>query len=102
MRKILKKLKDDTGFTLLEMSIVIMIIAALLLLIIPNVSTVNEKTDDTTSAAVVDTVETQMILYKMEFPEENLTNDELLEKLLAKKWITDKQLKAYNQTKKGE
>lgn len=102
MRKIIKKLKEESAFTLLEMSIVIMIIAALLLLIIPNVSTVNEQTDKTTSAAVVSTVETQIELYKMENPNTDLSGDALLEKLETDKWITEEQAKAYKRSKKDE
>lgn len=102
MRKIIKKLKNESGFTLLEMSIVIMIIAALLLLIIPNVSTVNETTDKTTSKAVVSTVETQIELYKMENPSTELSGDALLEKLKNEKWITEKQVKAYKRSQKDE
>lgn len=102
MRKIIKKLKNESGFTLLEMSIVIMIIAALLLLIIPNVSTVNETTDKTTSKAIVSTVETQIELYKMENPSTELSGDALLEKLKNEKWITEKQVKAYKRSQKDE
>ena len=102
MRKIIKKLKNESGFTLLEMSIVIMIIAALLLLIIPNVSTVNETTDKTTSKAVVSTVETQIELYKMENPSTELSGDALLKKLKNEKWITEKQVKAYKRSQKDE
>lgn len=102
MRKIIKKLKNESGFTLLEMSIVIMIIAALLLLIIPNVSTVNETTDKTTSKAVVSTVETQIELYKMENPSTELSGDALLEELKNEKWITEKQVKAYKRSQKDE
>ncbi|HLR88093.1 MAG TPA: prepilin-type N-terminal cleavage/methylation domain-containing protein, partial [Atopostipes sp.] len=51
MKKILRKLRLEDGFTLLEMSIVILIVAALLLLIIPNVSKVNDTTDKTTGEA---------------------------------------------------
>lgn len=102
MKKIFEKMKKEPGFTLLEMSIVIMIIAALLLLIIPNVGTINEKTEDTTSKAVVSTVETQKELYKMDNPEENLSEEELLNKILGKKWVTEKQVEAYKRSKKGE
>lgn len=100
MKKIIKKLRKDDGFTLLEMTIVIMIIAALLLLIIPNVSKVNDTTDKTTSEAVVNTVETQITLYKMENPNKNISEEEMLNVLVNEKWITDEQRKAYNNRKK--
>src|SRR5699024_4732952 len=102
MKKIFEKMKKEPGFTLLEMSIVIMIIAALLLLIIPNVSTVNETTDKTTSKAVVSTVETQIELYKMENPSTELSGDALLEELKNEKWITEKQVDAYKRSQKDE
>src|SRR5699024_1093308 len=95
MKNILKKLRADDGFTLLEMAIVIMIIAALLLLIIPNVSKVNDKTDKTTSEAVVNTVETQILLYEMDSGEK-LEGDALLNALEGE-YITSEQRKVYEE-----
>lgn len=43
MTKLMKKIKDEEGFTLVEMAIVILIIAALLLIIIPNIGRVTEN-----------------------------------------------------------
>lgn len=96
MKRILFKLKNEDGFTLLEMSIVIMVIAALLLLIIPNIGSVNEQTSKTTNSAVVQTVESQKILYKMDFPGHGLSESELLIELEDKGYITEGQLEAYN------
>lgn len=100
MKKILRKLRLEDGFTLLEMSIVILIVAALLLLIIPNVSKVNDTTDKTTGEAAVSTVETQIILYKMDGS--NLSEDDILQELLDNSEITQKQFDAYNEHKNNE
>ena len=91
----MSKLKNEDGFTLIEMTIVIMVVAALLLLIVPNVGKVTENTNSTTSEAVVSTVESQIILYKMENPDDTLDGNALLEKLVKDKYITQRQLEAY-------
>ena len=98
MKNIFKKLKEEQAFTLLEMTIVIMIIAALLLLIIPNVSKVNDKTDKTTGEAVVNTVDTQIMLYKMDNP--NTSDDEIiLQELLKNSEISNTQYNTYKKYK---
>lgn len=99
MKKILRKLKLEEGFTLLEMSIVILIVAALLLLIIPNVSKVNDTTDKTTGEAAVSTVETQKLLYEMDTG--NKLDDDSLD-ILVGEYITQPQLDAYNEHKNNE
>ena len=91
----MSKLKNEDGFTLIEMTIVIMVVAALLLLIVPNVEKVTENTNSTTSEAAVSTVESQIILYKMENPDDTLDGNALLEKLVKDKYITQRQLEAY-------
>lgn len=95
MKHFMSKLKNEDGFTLIEMTIVIMVVAALLLLIVPNVGKVTENTNSTTSEAVVSTVESQIILYKMENPDDTLDGNALLEKLVKDKYITQRQLEAY-------
>jgi|SRR5690625_144682 competence protein ComGC len=99
MKKILRKLRLEDGFTLLEMSIVILIVAALLLLIIPNVSKVNDTTDKTTGEAAVSTVETQKLLYEMDTG--NKLDDDSLDSLVGE-YITQSQLDAYNEHKNNE
>lgn len=99
MKKILRKLRLEDGFTLLEMSIVILIVAALLLLIIPNVSKVNDTTDKTTGKAAVSTVETQKLLYEMDTG--NKLDDDSLDSLVGE-YITQSQLDAYNEHKNNE
>ena len=95
MKHFMSKLKNEDGFTLIEMTIVIMVVAALLLLIVPNVGKVTENTNSTTSEAAVSTVESQIILYKMENPDDTLDGNALLEKLVKDKYITQRQLEAY-------
>lgn len=95
MKHFMSKLKNEDGFTLIEMTIVIMVVAALLLLIVPNVEKVTENTNSTTSEAAVSTVESQIILYKMENPDDTLDGNALLEKLVKDKYITQRQLEAY-------
>lgn len=99
MKKLFKKLRLEDGFTLLEMSIVILIVAALLLLIIPNVSKVNDTTDKTTGEAAVSTVETQRLLYEMDTG--NKLDDDSLDSLVGE-YITQSQLDAYIEHKNNE
>lgn len=96
MKKLLIFLKDESGFTLLEMSIVILVIAALLLLVIMNVDEVSKSVDDTTGEAMVQTVETQMVLYDINEKEKlSGTPQEKVAKLLADEYITNEQNAAY-------
>lgn len=70
MRNFLKKLKEERGFTLVEMAVVVFIITALLLLIIPNIGDATKNVDNTTNAGVKSTVESQAVLYEMDFGSE--------------------------------
>jgi competence protein ComGC len=88
----LKKLKEDNGFTLVEMAIVILIIAGLLLLMITNIGGVTDNVDKTTDEAIIQTVETQMVLFEIEFDRE----PNGLEELASEDYITQNQLDAYN------
>lgn len=95
MKRMISNLKKEDGFTLIEMSIVIMVVAALLLMIVPNVSGVTKNTNKTTSDAAVQTVEAQIELYKMQNPEDKLEGEDLVKKLETEGYITEGQLKAY-------
>ena len=95
MKNILQKIKDESAFTLIEMAIVVLIIAALLLIIIPNIGGVTGTANDTTNDAIVQTVETQRIIYKLEENVENASAEELE----AEGYITAQQLKVYNENK---
>ncbi len=92
MKKIMQKMKEEDAFTLIEMALVILIIAALLLIIIPNIGGVTETANDTTNDAIVQTVETQRIIYELEENVENASAEELE----AAGYITSEQLSAYN------
>lgn len=66
MSKWFKKLKKDDGFTLIEMVIVIMIITMLLLLVVTNIDGVGNSVKKTTDEGIIQTVDTQKVLYKIE------------------------------------
>lgn len=66
MIKWIEKLKEEDGFTLVEMMIVVLIVGLLLLMVIPNVSGVTDGVTSTTDQGVVQTVESQWLLYRME------------------------------------
>ncbi|MDQ0158616.1 competence type IV pilus major pilin ComGC [Alkalibacillus salilacus] len=59
-------LKNQKGFTLIEMLIVMLIISVLLLLTIPNVVKHNQLVDDKGCDAFVDLVQSQVQLYKLD------------------------------------
>lgn len=91
MRKLLKNIKEENGFTLVEMAIVLLVIAALLLIFIPNVGSVGESVDETTGEAIVTTVESQAMLYKLDNDNQTAT----LKLLVDEKYITKEQREAY-------
>lgn len=92
MKKIKKMLNKEDGFTLIETTIVLLVIALLTILILPNVSGVTDNVNDSTSTAIIQTVETQQMLYESSNPTENGITPEDLEKA---DYITKGQLDAY-------
>lgn len=92
MKKIKKMLNKEDGFTLIETTIVLLVIALLTILILPNVSGVTNNVNDSTSTAIIQTVETQQMLYESNNPTENGITPEDLEKA---DYITKGQLDAY-------
>ncbi|MDO5456955.1 MAG: competence type IV pilus major pilin ComGC [Atopococcus tabaci] len=58
--------EDETGFTLLEMLIVLFVLGLLLLVIIPNVTKHQDSAETKGDAAFAATVQTQVDLYKMD------------------------------------
>lgn len=66
MNKMKKILSDDSGFTLLEMVLVVLIIAALLLLFIPNISNTQQSAQNKRDEALVQVVGTQAELYRLD------------------------------------
>lgn len=65
MKKFFEKFKQEAGFTLIEMLIVIMIVSVLLLLVMTNVGGVQKTVKDTANAGIIQTVESQMVIYEM-------------------------------------
>ncbi|GAA0457892.1 competence type IV pilus major pilin ComGC [Alkalibacillus silvisoli] len=59
-------LKNEKGFTLIEMLIVLLIISVLLLLTIPNVIQHNTFVDEKGCEAYIDLVQSQVQLYKLD------------------------------------
>lgn len=97
MKKYLKKLRDDEGFTLIEMLIVVMIVSFLLLLVVTNIKGVEETVKKTTDEGIVQTVESQMVIYEMKENKKPTPAD-----LKQAGYITNKQLNAYNAADKGK
>ena len=61
-----KLLKNNRGFTLVEMMIVLLIISVLILISIPNVTKHSASIDEKSCQAFVKMVEGQIAAYKME------------------------------------
>ncbi|MBF0709771.1 MULTISPECIES: competence type IV pilus major pilin ComGC [unclassified Gemella] len=76
--KLRNKLKDNKGFTLIEMLIVIFIIAILLVLIVPNISKNLDSAKDKSSEAYVKTVQSQITAYELNEGDSNVTFDKLV------------------------
>ena len=62
----LKKLKNEKGFTLIEMMIVMLIISVLLIITIPNITKHNANINDKGCQAFVKMVQAQVQAYQME------------------------------------
>lgn len=95
MRKIRTKLKEEKGFTLIEMLIVILIISVLLILVVTNLDGVNDRIMKTKNEGIIQTVESQMVIYEME-----TGTKPSAQVLYDKKYISEKQLEAYKQANK--
>ncbi|MFC2948183.1 competence type IV pilus major pilin ComGC [Virgibacillus sediminis] len=59
-------LKNNKGFTLIEMLIVLTIISVLIILIVPNLTTKSDNIHGTGCEALVSVVESQVALYHLE------------------------------------
>lgn len=84
--------KKATGFTLLEMLIVLFIVAILMLLIVPNMASQRQKAQDKADEGIVHVVIQQEELYMMEH---NTKTKPTLEQLVTEKMITPSQKEAY-------
>ncbi len=62
----MKILKEEAGFSLIEMMIVLLIISVLILVAIPNVTKHSKSIDDKGCAAYIAMVQGQVEAYKME------------------------------------
>jgi competence protein ComGC len=96
MRKLKEWVKNSSGFTLIEMAIVLFIISVLLLLIVPNISNHRESASGTRDEAIVKVVETQKTLYEMEKKVSNPS----IQQLVAAGYLTQEQADQYNQAKR--
>lgn len=94
MKKYLQRLREEEGFTLIEMLIVIMIVSVLMLLVVTNVGGVEKTVTKTTDEGIIQTVESQMIIYEMKNNKEGS-----LTELESDGYISAKQLKAYKEAK---
>ena len=73
----MRKIKEELGFTLIEMLIVLLIISVLILIAIPNVSKHSKSIDDKGCDAYVSMVQGQVEAYKMENKKYPVDFDEL-------------------------
>ncbi|WP_255436058.1 competence type IV pilus major pilin ComGC [Pseudalkalibacillus hwajinpoensis] len=64
MRKLVHLVKQEKGFTLIEMMIVIMIISVLLLIAVPSLTKNNEVVEDKSCEATAKVAQTQVAAYK--------------------------------------
>ena len=75
MKKLL--LKKHSGFTLLEMSIVLFIVSLLVLIILPNLSSQRKHASGVHRSAMVSVVQTQIDLYQNESGDGKVTFEAL-------------------------
>ncbi|MDO4670610.1 MAG: competence type IV pilus major pilin ComGC [Aerococcus sp.] len=90
--------KNQRGFTLIEMMIVLFIIALLLLIIIPNATKTQENAQHKADDAIIKTVETEQALYKVDHDGATAT----VEQLQSEGYLTSEQVAAYQRAQKGD
>lgn len=66
INRLRNRLKKENGFTLIEMSLVLLIISVLLLLFVPNLSGRQESANETGTDAIETVLQSQVDLYKIE------------------------------------
>ncbi|MDH6365554.1 competence protein ComGC [Enterococcus sp. PF1-24] len=91
-----KIFKNNRGFTLLEMLLVLFVIGILILLFIPNINAQRDKVTKKGDAAIVKVIETQQQLYMMDNETEEVPDPS---KLADEQYITNEQLEKYNEAK---
>ena len=99
MKIIQKKLSNESGFTVIETSIVLLVIAVLTLLIIPNVTGVKKFADSSTNAAIVQSVEAQILLFETNNPTMKYDDDDEKNNFIGG-YVTAEQLDIYHEAKK--
>lgn len=92
MKKWFRKLRNEDGFTLIEMSIVLVIIALLLLMVVPNIGNVMTSATDKTDDALIKNVEAQKELYKVDKKQTTMPTAKSLEE---DGYIAEGQAEAY-------
>lgn len=98
MKKWFEKVKKEDGFTLVEMTIVLLVIAILMIVFLPNISGVTTRVTTSTDEALVQTINAQKLLYKAEKGKEQDSLDDLVEE----GYITSDQLKKYNEIQENK
>lgn len=86
MKKVILRGKDNRGFTLVEMVIVLFIISLLSLLFIPNITSTRNKVESDSISAFTTVIKTQAELYKLQ-----TGKDATLETLKSEKYIDEGQ-----------
>ncbi|MFD2306400.1 competence type IV pilus major pilin ComGC [Enterococcus termitis] len=89
------KKMNYSGFTLLEMLVVLLIISVLILLFVPNLSKHKDGVDQKGNEAIIKIIETQTELYVME---KNQTPT--VEQLVKEQYISQEQYEKYQASKK--
>lgn len=87
--------KNENGFTLIEMLIVLSIITVLIILIVPSLADKSGEVQDTGCEALKQTVQSQVAAYQLE----KSTEPKTLEELTSAGFITKEQTKCRNGNK---
>lgn len=87
INRLRNRLKKENGFTLIEMSLVLLIISVLLLLFVPNLSKRQESANDTGTDAIETVLQSQVDLYKIE----EKKNPENFDVMKNEKYLTPNQ-----------
>ncbi len=89
--------KKASGFTLLEMLVVLFIISLLLLLFVPQLAKQKDSATEKSDKAIVKVVETQIEVYQLEHPGKTPSKEDLL----SGGYVDEKQYEIYeNRAKK--
>src|SRR5699024_11489782 len=91
--------KNNRGFTLIEMLIVLMIISVLIMLIVPNLSGKTKEVNDKGCDALVSVVQTQVDRSEEHTSELQSRFDLVCRLLLEKKKVQEKDIKRWQQLK---